>query len=101
MANHRKKKKQRQLRVLPVLLVAITMCVFCIGFLVQRGQLVHQNDVYTERYEALQQEYQDELLRSEQLVEQQEYVNSTQFIEDMARKIFGLVRDDDIVIKAE
>ncbi len=101
MASKRKKKKKQPLRVLPIMLVAITMCAFCVGFLIKRQQLVHQNEVYTERYEALKQEYEAEVQRGEELAERQEYMGSVQFIEDIARKFFGLVKDDDIVIKAD
>lgn len=60
-----------------------------------------KNASYESQKEELTQKLQDEELRSGEINKLKDYVNSTEFIEKMAREKLGLVYDDEIIFKAE
>lgn len=81
--------------------IAGIVAVLLVVLLVQSQQLTVRNASYESRKAELTQKIQDEEIRSGEIEQLKEYVNSTEFIEKMAREKLGLVYQDDIVFKAE
>lgn len=84
-------------------MVAIAAIVLTLlaGLLVQSQELRAKNRQYEERKAELQQQISDEELRAEEIQNLHEYVNSTEYIEKLAREKLGLVYRDEILFQAE
>ena len=54
-----------------------------------------------EKIESLNKEYAEEEKRKEEIAEYQEYTQTDEFVEDVAREKLGLVHDDEIVFIKE
>ena len=81
--------------------IAFVVMVLLIALLVQSQNLIRKNQQYTERKEELEQELKDQAIRAEEIENLKDYVNSTEFIEKVARDKLGLVYEDEIIFKAE
>ncbi|HIR13342.1 MAG TPA: septum formation initiator family protein [Candidatus Choladousia intestinavium] len=81
--------------------IAFVVMVLLIALLVQSQNLIRKNQQYTERKEELEQELKDQEIRAEEIENLKDYVNSTEFIEKVARDKLGLVYEDEIIFKAE
>ena len=66
---------------------------------VRSGQLKKQEKVYTQKQQEMQKKIDDQKARSEELAEYKEYVDTQQFIEEMAKEKLGLVHKDEIIFK--
>ena len=83
-----------------MVVIAGVVAVLLVVFMVQSRQ-ISVNASYESQKEELTQKLQDEELRSGEIDKLKDYVNSTEFIEKMAREKLGLVYDDEIIFKAE
>ena len=84
-----------------MVVIAGVVAVLLVVFMVQSRQISVKNASYESQKEELTQKLQDEELRSGEIDKLKDYVNSTEFIEKMAREKLGLVYDDEIIFKAE
>lgn len=55
---------------------------------------------YESRLEELEEELETEQKRTEEIREYSKYVNSDEYVEDVARDKLGLVYDDEVLLKA-
>jgi cell division protein DivIC len=81
--------------------IAAVVFVLLIGMLVQSRKLSAQNTQYALQKAELEQQIKDEELRAEEIENLKDYVNSTEYIEKVARDKLGLVYRDEILFKAE
>lgn len=81
--------------------IAGIVTVLLVTLLVQSSQLSAQNKVFESRKTELEQQIKDEELRTEEIENLKDYVNSTEYIEQVAREKFGLVYEGEIIFKAE
>lgn len=81
--------------------IAGIVMILLVGLLMQSRQLSAQNQMYESRKAELEQQIKDEELRTEDIENLKDYVNSTEYIEQAAREKFGLVYSDEIIFKAE
>lgn len=81
--------------------IAGIVMILLVGLLVQSRQLSAQNKVYESRKSELEQQIRDEEMRTEEIENLEDYVNSTEYIEQMAREKLGLVYEDEIIFKPE
>lgn len=101
MRQRKNKKKASKSNRRGMLAIAFVVLVLLIVLLVQSQKLIRKNQEYTERKETLEQEIKDEEIRADEIEELKDYVDSTEFIEKIARDKLGLVYDDEIIFKAE
>ena len=65
----------------------------------QREDLLHKSSLQDERIRDLELQIQKEEIRRAEILDYENYVNSPQFVEDKAREKFGLVYEDEVIIR--
>lgn len=99
MAKRRRKPSSSNRRGMAA--IALVVMVLLIGLLVQSQKLSTQNRQYEAHKSELQEQINDEELRAGEIEHLNEYVNSTEYIEKVAREKLGLVYEDEILFQAE
>lgn len=100
MAGKRRKRHKRTgVRKLPLLIVAVVAVVLSAALFAQRENLLHKTSIQDERIRELEMQIQKEEIRRSEILDYENYVNSPQFVEDKAREKFGLVYDDEVIIR--
>lgn len=84
-----------------IAIVGITLVVFCLGVVVnvRIASMEKKDQEYQEREALLQQQYDRELGREEDLKNYEVYVQTKQYIEEVAKQKLGLVKPDEILLK--
>ena len=97
--NGKKRKKDRWGNRMAIF--GITMVVFSLGIMVNiKSSSMKQKDLeYQAREALLQQQYDRELNRADELKEYEVYVQTKQYIEEVAKQKLGLVKPDEILLK--
>ena len=97
------KKKRALSKSTRMGMITITFVVllFLVAMSFKSYKLKEQNTQYISQKEELEQQIQDEELRSGEIENLKEYVNSTEYIEKVARDKLGLVYSDEILFQAE
>lgn len=100
-AGHRNKKKKKDRLGNRMTIIGITLVVFSLGVVVNvRGASMKKRDLeYQEREILLQRQYDEEVSRAEKLKEYEVYVQTKQYIEEVAKQKLGLVKPDEILLK--
>lgn len=95
------KKKKQDRWGNRIAIVGITLVVFCLGVVVnvRIASMEKKDQEYQEREALLQQQYDRELGREEDLKEYEVYVQTKQYIEEVAKQKLGLVKPDEILLK--
>lgn len=83
------------------MIVAVICVVICAASFFGGRSVEAQNEYYNARESELQSQIDAESERAEELEEYSRYVDSDEFAEKMAREKFGLVREDEVVLKEE
>ena len=99
MAGKRKKPSSSNRR--GMVAIALIVMILLVGLLVQSQKLSSQNRQYEARKSELEQRINDEELRAGEIENLDDYVNSTEYIEKVAREKLGLVYEDEILFQAE
>ena len=94
------KVKKRSNRLVGVI-ICILVVGICMVFLARTKELKAQNEAANREVEELQEALQEEENRTERLEEYAKYVNTKQYVEDMAREKLGLIYPGELVFKAE
>lgn len=81
--------------------IALVVMVLLVGLLVQSHNLSSQNRQYEAQKSELEQRINDEELRAGEIENLNDYVDSTEYIEKVAREKLGLVYEDEIIFQAE
>ena len=79
--------------------VSIIVLVFLTVMAVQIYQMKQKDEAYAAQEDLLQEQYEEETQRAEELVELEAYMQSDEYIEDTAKNRLGLVYDNEIIIK--
>ncbi len=96
-----KKRKPSNSNRRGMVAIALIVMVLLVGLLVQSQRLSRQNRQYEAQKSELQQQISDEELRAGEIGNLNDYVNSTEYIEKVAREKLGLVYEDEILFRAE
>ncbi len=80
--------------------MTIVVVFFAIVMMFQMNTLKAQDDRYAVQVASLQRQLEEEESRSAELEESKAYVQTRQYIEQMAREKLGLVNPDETVVKA-
>ena len=99
MAGKRKKPSSSNRR--GMVAIALIVMILLVGLLVQSQKLSSQNRQYEAKKSELEQRISDEELRAGEIENLDDYVNSTEYIEKVAREKLGLVYEDEILFQAE
>jgi len=81
--------------------IAAIVLVLLVGLLVQSQKLSVRNTQYEARKSELQQQIQDQEIRAGEIENLKDYVNSTEYIEKLAREKLGLVYEDETIFQPE
>ena len=81
--------------------IAAIVMVLLVGLLVQSQELAVSNKQYEAKKAELEQQIKDEEIRAGEIENLKDYVNSTEYIEKIAREKLGLVYEDETIFKAE
>ncbi len=86
-------------------LVGVIICVLviaiCLVFYTRSNELKAQNETTNDKIEQLEAEIAEEEERARKLDEYSKYVNTKQYVEDMAREKLGLIYPGELIFKAE
>jgi cell division protein DivIC len=92
-------KRKRKKRSAGTVSIGIIVLAFLAVMSVQIYQLKQKDDAKAAELEALEQEYADETQRADEIDALEEYMQTTQFIEDTAKSKLGLAYDNEIIFK--
>ena len=81
--------------------IAVIVMVLLVGLLVQSQELILSNKQYEIKKAELEQQIKDEEIRSGEIENMKDYVDSIEYIEKLAREKLGLVYEDETIFKAE
>lgn len=101
MASNRERKVYRRSNICGVLIVAAICAVICAATFFGGRSVAAQNEYYSELESQLESQIAAESERAEEIEDYSRYVDSDEFAEKAAREKFGLVKEDEVVIKAE
>ena len=94
------KVKKRSNRLVGVIICILVVGIFMV-FFTRTKALKAQNEATSQEIEQLQEALQEEEDRTKRLEEYAKYVNTKQYVEDMAREKLGLIYPGELVFKAE
>lgn len=97
----RSKKKKTDRWGNRMTIIGITLVVFSLGIVVNvKSASMKKRDLeYQEKEVLLQRQYDEEVTRAEELKEYEVYVQTKQYIEEVAKQKLGLVKPDEILLK--
>jgi cell division protein DivIC len=101
MASNRERHVYRKANICGVVIVAVICAVICGVTFFGGRSIAAQNASYAAKESELQSRIDAESDRAEEIEDYSRYVDSDEFAEKMAREKFGLVKEDEIVIKSE
>jgi cell division protein DivIC len=92
-------KRKRKKKSAGTVSIGIIVLAFLAVMSVQIYQLKQKDDAKAAELEALEQELAEETQRAEEIDALEEYMQTTQFIEDTAKSKLGLAYDNEIIFK--
>jgi len=98
LARNSKRKDKNSIKVISAVAIVFIIAI-CVFFRIQTQNINAQNHDESQKIDQLQQELQSEQAISDELDEYEKYVNTKQFIEEIARQRLGLVYPDEIIFK--
>ncbi len=98
---NRKRRKRRDRIGNRLAIIGITLVVFCLGVVVnfKSASMKQKDQEYQAREEVLMTQVEKEKTRAEELEEYRVYVQTKQYIEEVAKQKLGLVNPDEILLK--
>ncbi len=101
----KKRKKSNKKRIannyLGMLAIGFVAIVLLAGLFMQSQTLRNRLAVYDARAASLEESIEDEKARTEEIDELKEYMQTDEYVEEVARDKLGLVKDNEIVFKEE
>ena len=103
MKKSRKINSQRKIanNYLGMAAITIVVLILLVGLTVQSTNLKARIAVYDAKAAALQQSIEDEQERTKEIDEQKEYMQTDEYIAEVARDKLGLVKGNEIVFEEE
>lgn len=98
MARNSKRKDKNSIKVISAVAILFIVAI-CVFFRIQTQNINAQNREEEQKIDQLQQELESQNAYSAELEEYSKYVNTKQFIEEIARQRLGLVYPDEIIFK--
>jgi cell division protein DivIC len=101
MASSRERHVYKKANICGVVIVAVICAVICAVTFFGGRSVSAQNTYYSQQESELQSRIDAESDRAEEIEDYSRYVDSDEFAEKMAREKFGLVKEDELVIKSQ
>ena len=79
--------------------ITFVVCVLMVALLIQGQKLNGKLSANEQRTSELEQQIEDENQRTEDISEMQEYMQSDEYLEKVAKDKLGLVKDGEIIFK--
>ena len=79
--------------------IGIFVLLFLVVMAVQIYRVKQKDDMYTERVEELNAQYEEETQRAEDIEALEDYMKSTEYIEDTAKSKLDLAYENEIIFK--
>jgi cell division protein FtsB len=95
----RKKKSTRKQSGTAYMIILVGVVVVCLVSFVRIGSLHNQSKELANTERSLEQQIEQATVKHNELVAEEQYMKTNQYIEDEAKSKFGLVYPDEIVIK--
>lgn len=92
-------KRRRKLKSLTTFSMVLIFACICTVLYYNYLNMEKERTAVTQELDDIQKEYQKEVDRSESMADYKAYVQTKQFAEEVARKKFGLVYEDEIIFK--
>ncbi|MCR4947328.1 MAG: septum formation initiator family protein [Lachnospiraceae bacterium] len=89
-----KRKNKRTMFFITAVVIMV-----CVALSFQIVKLYQKNKLYIAREESLKVQLENEEKRREDLEKYEQYINSQDYVEDMAKTKLGLVYDDEIIFR--
>lgn len=93
----RRRRIQTRRMIISISAVALLFCIVLGAQMIQKYSTLKE---LKEQQQELEQQYQKELALSEELKEQEAYVKTDDYVEEMARRL-GLLYPDEVIFKPE
>lgn len=91
--------KQRNRRSSGTIGIIVIVLAFLVIMAVQIVRIKAKDAEYEAREQELKQEYQDETQRASEIDELEAYMNSSEYVEDVAKSKLGLTYENEIIFK--
>ena len=96
----RTKVKKRSNKAISIVICVLVMAI-CLVFFIRSNEPKAQNEEAGNRIEQVESEIEKEKERTNLLEEYAKYVNTKQYVEDMAREKLGLIYPGELIFKAD
>ena len=100
-SKRKKSKKRIANNYLGMAAIAIVVLILLVGLTMQSNNLKARIAVYDAKAAALKQSIEDEQDRTKEIDEQKEYMQTDEYIAEVARDKLGLVKGNEIVFEEE
>jgi len=97
----RKEKVEKQKRNIWGMVLITVIVLLMIFMLYQKKEIVDTMASYDVRYETLQKSIKEEKKHAKEIEKEKEYMQSDEYIAQVAREKLGLVKDNEIVFEEE
>ena len=94
--NRNPKRERKKTGLLFIAIAVMALCAV-VGF--GKASLLREKEAKEKQYRELQERLLTERERSEYLTERRAYMQTTRYIEEMAREKLGLVRPDEVIFR--
>jgi len=84
-----------------ILIITGIVATLLIGMTIQIRQMEQKNNAYKEQQAVLEQQIAEEDERTTEIADLEEYMQSQEYIEQVAKDKLGLVYEDEIIFKPE
>lgn len=92
----RQKRRNRRGRIMISVMCVVLVTIFAVRSI----ELYNKSQMYKKQLVAVQEEYEFQLKRQEQLQEKEKYVHTKKFAEEYAKEKLGLIYPNEVVFKA-
>ena len=98
----RKKRRNRRTRNLgSMVMVSLIVAMLIIVISVKSNELEEKKTAYEKKESYLLEQIDEQYARAEEIEEYRKYMQTKQYVEDMARQKLGLVYKDEIIFEAD
>lgn len=101
MRKSRMKRSKRPANLLSMGLISVAILLIWVVLFVKSGDLKERKTTYEKREQYLIEKIEEQNARSEEIEEYRKYMQTKQYVEDMAKSKLGLVYPDEIVFEAD
>lgn len=101
MRKTRMKRNKRPANLLSMGLISVAVLLIWVVLFVKSSDLKERKETYVKREQYLLEKIEEQNARSEEIEEYRKYMQTKQYVEDMAKSKLGLVYPDEIIFEAD